>query len=457
LFDEAPIAYVHEGVDTRFIRANRTAMRILGITPEQVPGTYGRTFIPDTPDAQRRLREALESIGRGTDTSGVVLELRRKDNGEPIWIQWWSRPDPSGTYTRTMFVDITDRVLMEQEKARLEAQNTYLREEIRSEHNFEEIVGNSPALLAVLEQVEKVAATDSSVLILGETGTGKELFARAIHSRSARKHRPLVKVNCGAIAAGLVESELFGHVKGAFTGALQKRTGRFELADGGTLFLDEVGELPLDTQVKLLRVLQEREFEPVGSSRTVRVDVRVIAATNRDLEEAAGAGRFRADLLYRLNVFPLRIPPLRERKDDIPLLVGFFVTALAKKLGKPLEGVGRTSMDHLLRYPWPGNIRELQNIIERAAIVARGPLIEVEPFLLGHTGGVGGGALADAAAESPPTLEQMERAYIISVLKTTGGVVEGPRGAASILDLHPNTLRSRIKKLDIQRGDYDIS
>jgi formate hydrogenlyase transcriptional activator len=346
---------------------------------------------------------------------------------------------------------------MEQEKARLEAQNTYLREEIRSEHNFEEIVGNSPALLAVLEQVEKVAATDSSVLILGETGTGKELFARAIHSRSARKHRPLVKVNCGAIAAGLVESELFGHVKGAFTGALQKRTGRFELADGGTLFLDEVGELPLDTQVKLLRVLQEREFEPVGSSRTVRVDVRVIAATNRDLEEAAGAGRFRADLLYRLNVFPLRIPPLRERKDDIPLLVGFFVTALAKKLGKPLEGVGRTSMDHLLRYPWPGNIRELQNIIERAAIVARGPLIEVEPFLLGHTGGVGGGALADAAAESPPTLEQMERAYIISVLKTTGGVVEGPRGAASILDLHPNTLRSRIKKLDIQRGDYDIS
>jgi formate hydrogenlyase transcriptional activator len=450
LFDEAPIAYVHEGVDTRFIRANRTAMRILGITPEEVPGTYGRTFIPDTPDAQRRLREALESIGRGTDTSGVVLELRRKDNGKPIWIQWWSRPDPRGAYTRTMFIDITDRMLMEQEKARLEAQNVYLQEEIRSDHNFEEIVGKSPALLGVLSKVERVAATDSTVLILGETGTGKELFARALHSRSARKDRPLVKVNCGAIAPGLVESELFGHVKGAFTGALQKRVGRFELADGGTIFLDEVGELPLETQVKLLRVLQEHEFEPVGSSRTVRVDVRVITATNRDLEEAVRQGKFRADLLYRLNVFPLTVPPLRQRLADIPLLVGFFVTALSKKLGKPIEGFSRQSMDRLLRYTWPGNIRELQNIVERAAIVAQGPVLEVDPHLfVGSNGGMD--------PEGPATLEQMERAYIIDVLRRTAGVVEGPRGAASILDLHPNTLRSRMKKLAIGRRDYDIS
>ena len=397
LFDEAPIAYVHEGVDTRFIRANRTAMRILGIMPEEVPGTYGRSFIPDTPDAQRRLREALESIGRGTDTSGVVLELRRKDDGRPVWIQWWSRPDPSTTYTRTMFIDITDRVLMEQEKARLEAQNSYLQEEIRSDHNFDEIVGNSPALVDVLRQVERVAATDSSVLILGETGTGKELFARAIHSRSARKERPLVKVNCGAIAAGLVESELFGHVRGAFTGALQRRLGRFELADGGTIFLDEVGELTLETQVKLLRVLQEHEFEPVGSSRTVRVDVRVIAATNRDLDEAVRAGKFRADLLYRLNVFPIRVPSLRERQEDIPLLAGFFVTMLAKKLGKRIEGLSRSSVERLLGYSWPGNVRELQNVVERAAIVARGPLLEIEgsppgtrkrrPGRLGRTGG----------------------------------------------------------------------
>jgi PAS domain S-box-containing protein len=460
LFDEAPIAYVHEGVDTRFIRANRTAMRILGITPEEVPGTYGRTFIPDTPEAQQRLKDALESIGRGTDTSGVILELRRKDNGKPIWIQWWSRPDPSTTYTRTMFIDITDRVLMEQEKARLEAQNTYLQEEIRSDHNFDEIVGTSPALLEALGKVDTVAATDSTVLILGETGTGKELFARAIHARSPRRERPLVKVNCGAIAAGLVESELFGHVKGAFTGALQRRVGRFELAHGGTILLDEVGELPLETQTKLLRILQEQEFEPVGSSHTVRVDVRVIAATNRDLDEAVRTGRFRVDLLYRLNVFPLRVPALRERPQDIPLLISFFVTTLAKRLGKPLEGFSRQSMEQLVAYPWPGNVRELQNIVERAAILARTPILEVEGHLLGRSDATPSASLAPAPAgngDGPLTLEQMERSYIVNVLRKTNGVVEGPRGAASILDLHPNTLRSRIKKLAIRRGDYEIS
>src|ERR1051326_1291999 len=305
LFEEAPIAYVHEGLDSKFIRANRAAMNILGIKPEEVEGTFGRDFVPKTPEAQRRLREAFESIGRGTDTSGVVLELRRKDNGKPIWIQWWSRPDISGAYTRTMFVDITERVLMEQEKARLEAQNVYLQEEIRTEHNFTEIVGNSLPLLTVLRQVDQVPPTDSTILILGETGTGKELIARAIHDRSDRKSYPLVKVNCGAISAGLVESELFGHVKGAFTGALVNRDGRFKLADGGTIFLDEVGELPLDTQVKLLRVLQEQEFEPVGGSQTVRVNVRVIAATNRDLAAMVREGKFRSDLFYRLNVLPV--------------------------------------------------------------------------------------------------------------------------------------------------------
>jgi PAS domain S-box-containing protein len=318
LFDEAPIAYVHEGLDSRFIRANRTAMRILGLKPEDVPTTYGKTFAPDTPDAQRRMREAFESIGRGTDTSGVVLEMRRKDNGKPFWIQWWSRPDPSGTYTRTMFLDITDRVLMEQEKARLEAQNIYLQEEIRGQHNFVEIVGNSRPLLAVLRQVDQVAPTDATALIIGETGTGKELIARAIHDRSPRHGHPLVKVNCGAISVGLVESELFGHVKGAFTGALTNRDGRFVLADGGTIFLDEVGELPPDTQVKLLRVLQEQEFEPIGSGKTIKVNVRVIAATNRDLSLMVGEGKFRSDLFYRLNVFPLTMPPLRERKEDVP-------------------------------------------------------------------------------------------------------------------------------------------
>src|ERR1043165_7396376 len=313
LFDEAPIAYVNEGLDSHFIRANKTAMRILGIKPEDIPTTYGKTFAPDTPDAQRRMREAFESIGRGTDTSGVVLEMRRKDNGKPIWIQWWSKPDRRGTYTRTMFVDITERVLMEQEKTRLEAQNSYLQEEIRTEHNFDEIVGNSDTLVDLLRQVDTVASTDSTVLILGETGTGKELIARAIHDRSPRSKRALVKVNCGAISAGLVESELFGHVKGAFTGALGNRDGRFKLADGGTIFLDEVGELPLDTQVKLLRVLQEQEFEPVGSSKTIKVDVRIIAASNRDLGAAVSAGKFRSDLFYRLNVVPISVPALRDR------------------------------------------------------------------------------------------------------------------------------------------------
>ncbi|MGH8525096.1 MAG: sigma 54-interacting transcriptional regulator, partial [Gammaproteobacteria bacterium] len=296
LFDEAPIAYVHEDVESRFISANRAAMRILGITPEQVPGMVGMSFVPNTPDAQRRVKQAFESVGRGTDTSGVVLELRRKDNGKPIWIQWWSKPDPSGHYTRTMFVDITDRVLMEQEQARLQAQNLYLREEIKSAHNFDEIVGRSAAFQSVLTNVRRVAATDASVLIRGETGTGKELIARAVHSASKRRDKPLIKINCAALPAGLVESELFGHEKGAFTGAIAKRIGRFELADGGTIFLDEIGEIPLDVQVKLLRVLQEREFDRVGGKSPVKVDVRVIAATNRDLFQAVVEKTFREDL-----------------------------------------------------------------------------------------------------------------------------------------------------------------
>jgi len=233
LFEEAPIAYVHEGLDSKFIRVNRAAMRILGIKPKEVPGTYGRSFVPDTPEAQRRLKQAFEAMGRGTDKEGIVLELRRKDNRQPIWIQWWSQPAPDRSYTRTMFIDITERVLMEREKARLEAQNTYLQEEIRNEHNFDEIVGSSPALIEVLHQVDQIARIESTVLLLGETGTGKELIARAIHDRSTRRNRAMVKVNCGAISAGLVESELFGHVKGAFTGAIANRDGRFKLADGG--------------------------------------------------------------------------------------------------------------------------------------------------------------------------------------------------------------------------------
>jgi predicted ATPase len=332
-------------------------------------------------------------------------------------------------------------------KDRLQAENLYLQEELRAGHNFEEVVGRSPALLAALAQAERVAPTASTVLIIGETGTGKEIIARAIHNRSARRDRALVKVNCGAIPAGLVESELFGHVKGAFTGALQKRIGRFELADDGSIFLDEIGELPSDTQVKLLRVLQEQEFEPVGSARSVKVDVRVIAATNRDLAGMVREGAFRADLFYRLNVFPIVVPPLRDRREDVPLLAAFFLASLAKRLGKSLEGFTARSIDRLRSYDWPGNVRELQNVVERAAILARGSIVDLQPDLLPVTTSRGDMATAH-------TLDEVERQHILRVVKQTNWIIEGQKGAATILGLHPNTLRSRMKKLGIGR---DIS
>jgi formate hydrogenlyase transcriptional activator len=346
-------------------------------------------------------------------------------------------------------------------KARLENENVYLREELDAEHNFKEIVGNSPALLKALHAVEQVAPTDSTVLIYGETGTGKELVARAIHSRSSRNCRALVSVNCSAISAGLVESELFGHMKGAFTGAIERRIGRFELANGGTIFLDEIGELSLETQVKLLRVLQEHEFEPVGSSHSLRVDVRVIAATNRNLREAVEAGRFRSDLFYRLNVFPIELPPLRERRSDIPQLVGFCLSGISKRLGKKIDSVSRESMENLVNYPWPGNIRELQNVIERAMIVSAAPTLQLDRDLT-PVAGVAKGMVAyeedaqdarqaDLESANPLlTLDEVERNHILAVLQHAGGVVDGPKGAARILNLHPNTLRHRMDKLGIK-------
>jgi len=348
-------------------------------------------------------------------------------------------------------------------KAQLEQENVYLREEILGEHNFKEIVGNSPELTSVLHTIDRVAPTDTSVLVLGETGTGKELIARAIHSRSARHRHPLVKVNCGAIPSGLLESELFGHMKGAFTGAVERRIGRFELADKGTIFLDEVGELALDMQVKLLRVLQEHEFEPVGSSRTVKVDVRVIAATNRNLEEEVAAGRFRADLYYRLNVLPIRVPPLRERRTDIRQLAMFFIQRYAKRIGRTIEGVTKDSLDRLTTYAWPGNVRELENVIERALILSKGGLLDMGTHLFPAVPAMDGSPPPIAPSREPVTpsvaaagagagtLEDIERAHILATLARTGWVIEGGAGAAKILDLHPNTLRSRMKKLGIER------
>jgi formate hydrogenlyase transcriptional activator len=337
--------------------------------------------------------------------------------------------------------------------SRLERENAYLQEEIRREHDFVQMVGSSEALLAVLRRVEKVSPTDSTVLITGETGTGKELIARAIHDASARRQRALVKVNCSAISAGLVESEFFGHVKGAFTGALERRIGRFQLADGGTIFLDEVGELPLETQVKLLRVLQEHEFEPVGSSQTVTVDVRVIAATNRDLQAAVEAGRFRADLFYRLNVFPIEVPPLRERRADIPQLVMFFLARYARKFGKPVQTVSPDTMDRLVAYSWPGNIRELQNVIERAVVLASGEVLQLDDELLRLSAGGGGTPAGTHGRDAglAETLEDVERTHIAAALQRSRGVIDGPRGAAGLLKMHPNTLRSRMEKLGMRR------
>jgi PAS domain S-box-containing protein len=460
LFDEAPIAYVHETLESRFLRANRAARKILGITDEDVPNMIGKDMAPDTADAKRRMREAFESVGKGTDTSGVVLELRRHDNGHPIWIQWWSNPDPSGTYTRTMFIDITDRVLLEQEQARLKAQNVYLQEEIKSVHNFEEIIGASTGLVNVLEKVRRVAPTDATVLITGESGSGKELIARAIHSASKRADKPLIKVNCAALATSLVESELFGHERGAFSGAIQRRIGRFELAHAGTIFLDEIGEVPPEVQVKLLRVLQEREFERVGGNQTIKTDVRVIAATNRDLNKSIREGKFRADLFYRLNVFPLHLPPLRERREDIPLLVHFFVQKHTPHVGRHVLSVDAESMRRLINYPWPGNIRELENIVERALILSNTPVLHIHTDTPGQELRAAVLPVVEAAAETgapaagPGDLDSIQREHILGVLREVNWIIEGSHGAAIRLGLKPGTLRHRMKKLGISRSAH---
>jgi PAS domain S-box-containing protein len=358
------------------------------------------------------------------------LPLRDEDGNVLKWF---------GTLT-----DIEDR---KQAEERLRNENVVLREEIDKGSMFEDIVGESRALQAVLESVSKVAPTDSTVLISGETGTGKELIARAIHKRSQRSSRAFVTVNCAAVPAALIASELFGHEKGAFTGALQRRPGRFELAEGGTIFLDEVGELPAGTQIALLRVLQEREFERVGGNQPIRADVRVIAATNRDLESAIDGGAFRRDLFYRLNVFPIEIPPLRQRREDIPMLVEYFIHRYSRKAGKKIGTIEKRTLELLKSYAWPGNIRELQNVIERSVIVCETDLFSVDPRWLSFESS----SSRQEGQPIPKKSAAQEREAIEKVLAATGGRVSGPSGAAVQLNMPPSTLESKIRSLRINK------
>ena len=330
-------------------------------------------------------------------------------------------------------------------RQRLEVEDVYLREATASASGFNDIVGEDDGLRRVFHKVEQVAPTNSNVLILGETGTGKELIARAIHSRSSRSDRPLIVVNCAALPSALIESEFFGHEKGAFTGALTRRIGRFEVADGGTILLDEIGDLALDLQAKLLRVLQHGEFERIGSTTTQKVDVRVLAATNRKLEKEVARGTFRSDLYYRLSVFPIELPPLRERRDDIPLLVWYFIAKSQRKLGKSITEVPKKAMDALTAYEWPGNIRELENVIERAVIVTAGAVLRVDESFVGAV------APARHTATGAKRLDDVERAHILQVIEECGGHIKGRNNAAARLGLHPSTLRSRMKKLGIER------
>jgi transcriptional regulator with GAF, ATPase, and Fis domain len=334
---------------------------------------------------------------------------------------------------------------MEQEQARLRAQNQYLQEEIKLTYNFEDIISKNKDFHKILQQIEQVASTDATVLIQGESGTGKELLARAVHNISNRNKRPLIKINCATLPANLIESELFGHERGAFTGAMERKIGRFELADGGTIFLDEIGELPIELQAKLLRILQEGEFERLGNPKTIKVNVRIIAATNRNLEEAITKKEFRQDLFYRLNVFPIISPPLRKRKEDIPLLVKHFVKKYEAKMGKEIKIIPDKVIDALMLYDWPGNIRELENLIERALILTSSTTLEYGSWIPAARSISGNGK---AGLQK---MDEVEKEHIINVLEKTNWKVSGEKGAAKILGLNATTLEARMKKLGVER------
>jgi formate hydrogenlyase transcriptional activator len=425
---------------------NQTALAYFGMTLEQWRAADWNMLVHPQ-DAERTLREFPSKFLNGSPFAAEV-RLKRRD-GQYRWFHYRIKPmrDEQGRITRWYSVgtDIEDRKAAEQ---RLQNENVALREEIDKASMFERIVGTSPALQGVLSRVSKVAPLDSTVLITGETGTGKELVARAIHRRSKRSSRPFISVNCAAIPRDLIASELFGHEKGAFTGATQQRLGRFELADGGTIFLDEVGEIPAETQIALLRVLQENEFERVGGGRSIRTDVRVVAATNRDLQAAIEAGAFRSDLFYRLNVFPIEIPSLRERREDIPLLVEYFIDRYARKAGKSFQAINKKTLDLLQAYRWAGNIRELQNVIERSVIVCDTENFSVDESWLSRQPR---GSETKSHLGLSGKLATQEKEMIEAALRESGGRVSGQSGAAAKLGIPGPTLESKIKSLKIDK------
>ncbi len=432
--------------------ANQAVLEYTGLTMQEVVSSEfrARMFHPEDIDKLREEGEAAYARGLPFE---IEQRTRRKD-GQYRWFLIRINPfrDEQGRLVRwyATGTDIDDRKRAED---RTRNENVALREDIVRSSMFEEIVGSSEPLRRVLVQVSKVAPTDSTVLVLGETGTGKELIARAIHNRSTRSNRAFIRVNCAAIPQSLIASELFGHEKGSFTGATQRRLGRFESADGGTIFLDEVGDLPPETQVALLRVLQEREFERVGGTRSVSVDVRVIAATNRDLTSAVAEGRFRQDLFYRLNVFPIRLPALRERISDISLLVGYLIDRYANKLGKKIRNIDKKTIELFHAYDWPGNIRELQNVVERAVILSEGETFFVDETWLTRVTPKQGGTTAPLVAE----LVEHERGILEAALRESEGAVGGPTGAAVKLGIPRQTLESKIRKLGINRHRFKVS
>jgi formate hydrogenlyase transcriptional activator len=429
--------------------ANQAMLDYTGLTIEDVVASdfRARTYHPEDLDRVREERKA--GLARGLPFE-IEQRTLRKD-GQYRWLLLRYNPfrDEEGRLVRwyATGTDIDDRKRAED---RMRNENVALREDIVRSSMFEEIVGSSEPLRQVLIQVSKVAPTDSTVLILGETGTGKELIARAIHNRSKRSNRAFIRVNCAAIPPSLIASELFGHEKGSFTGATQRRLGRFESADGGTIFLDEVGDLPLETQIALLRVLQEREFERVGGSQTVSVDVRVLAATNRDLTSEVAEGKFRQDLFYRLNVFPLRLPALRERVGDISLLVGYLIDRYAQKAGKKLRNIDKKTMELFQAYDWPGNIRELQNVVERAVILCEGETFFVDEAWLTRVTPASAVTLVPLVAN----LAEHEREMLEAALREAEGVVGGPAGAAVKLGIPRQTFESKIRKLGINRHRF---